>query len=57
MVEEIDPRKVKIHWTHRLRIKKLYKEGYTEEELAKMYKLPVWYIKGLTIRLKKPERI
>lgn len=53
----VDPRKVKVHWTHRLRIKKLYKEGYTEEELAQMYKLPVWYIKGLTIRLKKPERI
>ena len=53
----IDPRKVKVHWTHRLRIKKLYKEGYSHEELAKMYKLPYWYIKGLTRGLKQVERV
>lgn len=57
MVEEIDPRKVKVHWTHRLRIKKLYKEGYTHEELSIMYKLPFWYIKGLTRGLEQAERV
>lgn len=57
MVAEIDPRNVKVHWTHLIRIKNLYKEGYTEEELSIAYKLPIWYIKGLTIRIKKPVRI
>lgn len=57
MVAEIDPRKVKVHWTHKLRIKKLYLDGFTHEELAKMYKLPLWYVKGLTWLLRKPDRI
>lgn len=53
----INPRKVKIHWTHKLRIKKLYLEGFHEEELSQMYKLPLWYINGLVVRLRKPERV
>ena len=48
---------LKIHWTHKMRIKKLYKEGYVEEELAQMYKVPIWYVKGVTRALRKPERI
>lgn len=55
--KEIDPRAVKVHWTHKHRIKKLYKEGYSHEELANMYNLPYWYIKGLTRGLKQAERV
>lgn len=53
----IDPREVKVNWTHKLRIKKLYKERFSHEELAKMYKLPVWYIKVLTRNVKQDERV
>lgn len=42
MVEKV------IHWTHRRRIKKLYLEGFTREELAIMYKLPPSIITSIT---------
>jgi hypothetical protein len=54
---EIDPRQVKIHWTHKARIKTLYKDGFSIEELALMYRLPYWYIKGLSRGVKRMERV
>ncbi len=54
---EIDPQVVKIHFTHKRRIKKLYKEGYNREELSLMYNLPYEYIKCLTRGLKQADRI
>ena len=48
-----DPRKVKIHHSHKKRIKELYKEGLSIEELVIAYKLPYWYIKSLTRGLER----
>lgn len=53
----INPRKVKVNWTHKIRIKQLYKDGFTHEELSIAYNLPIWYIESLTVALKRPERI
>lgn len=54
---QIDPRQVTIHWTHKKRIKELYKDGFSIEELSIGYKLPYWYIKSLTRGVERMERI
>lgn len=47
----------KVHFTHKWRMKRLYLQGFTVQEIAIAYKVPIWYVNGLTQRLKKPERI
>lgn len=48
---------IKIHWTHKFRIKRLFVDGFSEHELSIMYNLPFSYIKGLTRGLKQNERV
>ena len=48
---------IKLHWTHKATIKKLYLDGYTDLEISIMYKLPLSEVKRLTSHLEKPERI
>lgn len=48
---------MRIHWTHSIKIKKLYKEGFTHEELAIMYKTTIYRIKNLTQGLEQAERV
>lgn len=48
---------VKVHWTHKAKIRKLYKEGYTHEELAIMYGVGWDLIKNVTRGIKLGERI
>jgi len=48
---------VKLHFTHTLKIKKLYKEGYTIPELALMYRVPEYVINKYTQGLKQVERV
>lgn len=43
---------IKIHWTHKVRIQRLYQEGFTDEEIAIMYHLPWSAIKRITYHLK-----
>lgn len=54
---EINPHQVTIHYSHKKRIKSLYQEGFSIEELAIMYRLPWWYIKSLSRGVKRMERI
>jgi hypothetical protein len=53
----INPLRVKVHFTHKWRIKQLFKEGFSVEELSLAYKVPTWYVESLTQALKRPERI
>lgn len=46
-----------IHFTHKARIRKLYKDGFTDEELADMYHIPWTEIKRITHNIKQPERL
>jgi len=46
-----------IHFTHKIRIKSLFKQGFSDEELAIMYKVPWHTIKKIIRGLPKPERI
>lgn len=43
---------IKIHFTHKLAIKRLYKDGFSNEELAIMYKIHWSEIKRITYGLK-----
>ena len=43
---------IKIHFTHKWAIQRLYKDGFTDEELAIMYKIPWPEIKRITRGLK-----
>lgn len=53
MVEEI-----KLHFTHKRRIKSLWIEGYTIEEIAIMYKnLPLDQLNKLIRGIKQQERV
>lgn len=49
---------MRIHFTHKNRIKQLYKEGYTIEELIIMYN-PIAYkqLKNLTRGIKQEDRV
>ena len=47
----------KVHFTHRIRIKTLYKEGYTIDELAIMYKTNHHTITNVTRGIIPLERI
>ena len=38
-------------------MKYLFKDGFTEEEIAIMYKVPYHVIKKILMTVKKPERI
>lgn len=49
--------KFKFHFTHKLKIRKLYKDGFCEDELAIMYKVNWSDIKRIVTGLQKPERI
>jgi len=48
---------IEVHWTHKAKMAKFYREGFTREELSIMYKLPYWYIKELTKMITQVERI
>lgn len=48
---------VKLSWYDRVRLKKFYQQRYHVEELAIMYKVPVWQVKELTKGLEQVERI
>jgi len=48
---------LKLHWSHKLKLKRFFLEGYTNEELAIMYKVPQHVVVRVTRLLSKPERI
>ena len=48
---------IKMHFTHKWRISKLFKEGFSDEELAIMYHVPWSEIKRITRGLEQVERI
>lgn len=48
---------MKTHWTHRLRIRKLFTDGFTIEELTIMYNISVGRVNNIVQGLKKPERL
>jgi len=48
---------IKVHFTHKARIRKLYAGGYSDEELAIMYKTTWSTIKNVTRGVQRPERI
>jgi len=48
---------VKVHHTHKQRIRSLAREGYSEVELAEMYKAPLHVIRNIIKNTIKPERI
>ena len=48
---------VKLHFTHTIKIKKLYKEGFTTLELALMYRVPEYVINKYTQGLKQVESV
>ena len=48
---------IKLHWTYKVKIKKLYKDGFTTEELALMYKVNHYVISSITRLIERPERI
>lgn len=50
-------RYVKVHWTHKLKIRNLFKQGFTDTELAIMYKTHWSVIQRITYNVKQQERI
>ena len=49
--------KIKIHHTHKQRIRSLFRDGFSEEELAIMYKVQWPSIKEIIKGLQKPEQV
>jgi len=48
---------IKIHWTHKAKIRKFYHDGYSHDELAIMYKTTWHTIKNITRGIIPLERI
>jgi preprotein translocase subunit SecE len=48
---------VKIHHTHKQRMRSLFRQGFSEEEISRMYKIEWPSVKEIVKGIEKPERI
>jgi len=49
--------RIKVHFTHKWRIKQLFSDGFTIDELIIMYRAPMDVIKNITQGITPKERI
>lgn len=46
-----------VHWTHKAKMRTMFSEGFSIDEIALAYKTTYWRVKTIVASMTPPERI